>query len=191
MLHNVDNTHLLRIFTDFDLPCCEPLKDAHMTLLDPELVRAAFGHFATGVTIVTSTDANGAQLGMTASSFNSVSLDPPMVLWSAGAQAPEFEGFAACTKFAVHVLSDAQVALSNRFATPGIDKFEGVQWDTSEHQLPVIADCSLCLQCETVDCHDAGDHKILIGRVLAVDINPNKAPLLYYGSAYHQLGGKI
>ncbi len=162
-----------------------------MTTPDSETVRKAFGHFATGVTIVTAIDNDGKSVGMTASSFNSVSLDPPMVLWSAGAQAPEFEIFALCQKFAVHVLSASQMELSNRFATPGIDKFDGIDWQMSSLQLPVIAECPMCLQCDTVDRHDAGDHKILIGRVIGVDIRSDEPPLLYYGSAYHQLGGSL
>lgn len=162
-----------------------------MTLPLPETVREAFGHFATGVTIVTTTESDASPVGMTASSFNSVSLDPPMVLWSAGTQAPEYKSFAICQKYAVHVLSESQVELSNRFATPDIDKFSNIEWQLSEHGLPVIAGCPLCLQCETIACHDAGDHKILIGQVIGVDINSDESPLLYYGSAYHQLGDKI
>ena len=157
---------------------------------DSELVRQAFGHFATGVTIVTTIGADASPVGMTASSFNSVSLNPPMVLWSAGTQASEYETFANCKKFAVHILGESQDDLSNRFATPG-DKFKQTDWEMSSHGIPVIADCPMCLQCETVDCHDAGDHKILIGLVVGADIRSDDAPLLYYGSAYHRLGSKI
>lgn len=156
-----------------------------------ELVRRAFGRFATGVTIVTTVAPDGRNVGMTASSFNSVSLDPPMVLWSAGTQAAEYPVFAECRKFAVHVLSESQTELSNRFATPGIEKFEGIDWLLSSKDLPVISGCPLCLQCETVACHDASDHKILIGRVIDVDLNSEDSPLLYYGSAYHKLGDPI
>ena len=156
-----------------------------------DMVRKAFGHFASGVTIVTGVASDGRNVGMTVSSFNSVSLDPPMVLWSAGTQASEYDSFAVCSKFAVHVLSESQADLSNRFATPGIDKFSGLEWQMSEHGLPVIGSCPMCLQCETVTCHDAGDHKILIGRVVAANINSDESPLLYYGSAYHHLGDKI
>jgi len=159
--------------------------------LASETVRKAFGHFASGVTIVTAVSSDGSNVGMTVSSFNSVSLDPPMVLWSAGTQAPEYGSFAVCKKFAVHVLSETQAELSNRFATPDIDKFSGVEWQLSEHGLPVMSSCPMCLQCETVNCHDAGDHKILIGRVIEADINSDEPPLLYYGSAYHHLGDKI
>lgn len=162
-----------------------------MTLPAPDNLREAFGHFATGVTIVTTAGSDGSPVGMTASSFNSVSLDPPTVLWSAGTQAPEYESFAVCKKYAVHVLSESQAELSNRFATPGIDKFSTIEWQQSAHGLPVISGCPLCLQCETIACHDAGDHKILIGRVIGVDINSDEPPLLYYGSAYHHLGDKI
>ncbi len=156
-----------------------------------DVIRSAFGRFATGVTIVTALDAEGRNVGMTASSFNSVSLDPPMVLWSAGTQASEYEVFASCKQFAVHVLSENQTDLSNRFATPGIDKFDGTNWKMSDRQLPVIDNCPLCLQCETIASHQASDHRILIGLVIDVDFNSEEAPLLYYGSAYHRLGDPI
>lgn len=162
-----------------------------MTTPQSDIFRSAFGRFATGVTIVTAVGPDGKNVGMTASSFNSVSLDPPMVLWSAGTQAAEYDVFAHCKKFAVHVLSETQTELSNRFATPAIDKFDGVNWKLSSHDLPVLDSCPLCLQCETVASHDASDHKILIGLVVDVDINSEEPPLLYYGSAYHQLGKSI
>jgi len=156
-----------------------------------DVFRKAFGHFATGVTIVTAVAPDGKIAGMTASSFNSVSLDPPMVLWSAGTQAAEYEVFATCKKFAVHVLSESQAELSNRFATPGIDKFEGIDWSLSSNNLPVISGCPMCLQCETIAGHEVSDHKVLIGLVVDVDLNSEEPPLLYYGSAYYQLGDSI
>ncbi len=162
-----------------------------MTSSQPDLIRSAFGRFATGVTVVTTVGTNDRKVGMTASSFNSVSLDPPMVLWSAGTQASEYEVFANCDKFAVHVLSEKQTDLSNRFATPDIDKFEGVDWQLSSNNLPVLSDCPLCLQCETVASHQASDHKIIIGLVIDVDFGSEEPPLLYYGSAYHKLGDSI
>ncbi len=162
-----------------------------MTTSSPDLIRSAFGRFATGVTVVTTVGPNGRNVGMTASSFNSVSLDPPMVLWSAGTQASEYEVFANCEKFAVHVLSEKQTNLSNRFATPNIDKFEGVDWKLSSHNLPVLDSCPLCLQCETVASHQASDHRIIIGLVIDVNFASEEPPLLYYGSAYHKLGDTI
>ena len=156
-----------------------------------DVFRKAFGRFATGVTIVTAVAPDGRNVGMTASSFNSVSLDPPMVLWSAGTQAAEYEVFANCKKFAVHVLSEAQAELSNRFATPGIEKFDGIDWSLSGNELPVIGGCPLCLQCETVGRNEVSDHTILIGLVVDVDLNTEVPPLLYYGSAYHRLGDSI
>ena len=162
-----------------------------MEAIHSDLIRKAFGRFATGVTIVTTVDSDGGTLGMTASSFNSVSLDPPMVLWSAGRQASEYDVFAECKKYAVHVLSDAQAEMSNRFATPNIDKFEGVNWHMTENGLPMLADCPLCLECETVARHPASDHMILIGQVINVHLNEAHSPLLYYSSAYHSLGGPL
>ena len=162
-----------------------------MTTSQSDLIRSAFGRFATGVTIVTSVGPDGGNVGLTASSFNPVSLDPPMILWSAGTQASEYDVFTSCTRFAVHVLSESQTDLSNRFATPGIDKFDGVGWKLSSNKLPVLDGCPLCLQCETVARHQVSDHIILIGQVVDVDFSSEEPPLLYFGSAYYQLGDSI
>lgn len=162
-----------------------------MTENESDKLRKAFGRFATGVTVITMSDEDDRPLGMTASSFNSVSLDPPMVLWSAGQQAGEYERFAKCAKYAVHVLSDQQAGLSNHFATPSKDKFEAIDWQMSAHGLPLIAECPMCLQCETISRHEAGDHMILVGTVIDAHINSDAPPLLYYSSAYHHLGDGI
>ena len=162
-----------------------------MTSSQSDIIRSAFGRFATGVTVVTSVGPDGKNVGMTASSFNSVSLDPPMILWSVGTQASEYQVFSDCKKFAVHVLSESQAEVSNRFATPALDKFDGVNWKLSSHDLPVLDGCPLCLQCETVTSHQASDHKIIIGLVVDVYQNSEEPPLLYYGSSYHKLGDSI
>ena len=96
------------------------------TVIESKLLRDALGNFATGVTIVT-TSHDGRNVGLTANSFNSVSLDPPLVLWSLAKKSSNIEAFKAVDAFAVHILGADQEALSNQFATPGVDKFDGIE----------------------------------------------------------------
>src|ERR1700750_2976420 len=111
--------------------------------------RGALGPFATGVTIVTSRDAEGADVGMTANSFNSVSLDPPMVLWSIGRHSSNFDIFVKASHFAVHVLSAEQEALATRFATRGIERFAGLQIQRGAGNTPLLEGCAARFQCRT------------------------------------------
>ncbi|OED37160.1 hypothetical protein AB833_24770 [Chromatiales bacterium (ex Bugula neritina AB1)] len=163
-----------------------------------EQYRQALGLFATGVAIVTTVGSAGEPIGMTVSSFSSVSLDPPLVLWSVGQQAPEYEAFCQCRYYAIHFLAGKQQELSNRFATPGADKFAALE--TSEMiaagqntGVPVLSRSLACLQCEIEQNHLAGDHNILVGRVLSFSV-PDSAesgggepPLLYFGGTYREI----
>ena len=156
-----------------------------------ESTRIAFGQFATGVCIVTATN-SGVSIGMTVSSFNSVSLDPPLVLWSVGRHAPEYTAFCQASHYAIHVLANDQVALSNRFATPGIDKFEGIEVAISEQGVPLLSGTVACFHCAAMHNYPAGDHNILVGSVLLVDqAASGVAPLLYYSSGYHDIGAQV
>lgn len=130
-------------------------------------LRRALGTFATGVTIVTAPDGaeGGAPVGMTANSFNSVSLDPPLVLWSMDRGARSASAFRAARHFAVHVLADDQADLSNRFARKGEDKFAGLDWRESEHGVPLITGALATFECRTHAIHEGGDHEIIVGEV--------------------------
>src|SRR5258708_28113070 len=104
-------------------------------------LRDAFGSFATGVTIVTTSGPSGADIGLTANSFSSVSLDPPMVLWSLARTSSSIDAFRNCAHFAVHILSADQEALSARFASKGIDRFAGVALDRGPDGMPMLPVC--------------------------------------------------
>lgn len=164
-----------------------------MTVSDTEKTRIAFAKFATGVCIVTASD-EGQPIGMTVSSFNSVSLDPPLVLWSVGKHAPEYKAFCNAQYYAIHILCTDQVGLSNRFATPGIEKFEGLNTTLSEQGVPLLTGAVACFHCHSQHNYPAGDHNILVGAVIAVDetIAVNAvSPLLYFASGYRQVGGVV
>lgn len=137
--------------------------------IDPKLFRQALGTFTTGVTIVTTVDEAGNDVGVTANSFNSVSLDPPMVLWSIGKTSTNIDAFLAARHFAVHVLSGGQDALAMRFATRGIDRFEGLALTRGAGGVPLLDSCAARFQCRMAFQYEGGDHIILVGEVLEYD----------------------
>lgn len=153
------------------------------TSIDPKDFRRALGMFGTGVTIVTTCTQTGEKVGITANSFNSVSLEPPMVLWSLAKNARSLPAFSQASTWNVHILSNAQEALSNRFARAGEDKFAGVTLDSQPGQAPLLPDCTARFQCKTAFQYDGGDHIIFVGEVLAYDTNPHP-PLLYVTGGY-------
>ena len=138
-------------------------------VIDGKRFRQALGSFTTGITIVTTVDEGGADVGMTANSFNSVSLDPPMVLWSIGRSSSNFEVFVKAPHFAVHVLAADQEALATRFATRGVDRFAGAALQRGAGGIPLLDGCAARFQCRTAFRHDSGDHVILVGEVLELD----------------------
>ena len=154
---------------------------------DARALRNALGRFATGVTIITTVDAQAAPVGLTANSFNSLSLDPPLVLWSLRRNSPNLPIFAAATFFAVNVLGEAQLDLSRRFASPVDDKFAEGQWAAGAGGVPLLAGCAAVFECERVAQQDAGDHVLFIGRVLALSESA-VPPLLFQAGHYRMLG---
>lgn len=158
-----------------------------MTTGDPRELRNAFGTFATGVTVVTTVDAEGSPRGFTANSFSSVSLDPPLVSVCIANRAGSFPAFSACRNFAVNILSDAQEEVSNAFASPTGRRFEAVSWHSGTTGSPLLAGTVAWFDCETHDTVQAGDHLILIGRV--ADYAQTAAnPLGYCRGAYVRFG---
>lgn len=145
--------------------------------------RDALGAFATGVTIATTSDVHGQPVGVTASSFNSVSLDPPLILWSLARTSLSHDAFSASGHFAVHVLAATQEELSNRFARRGDDKFAGVAWQPGVLGSPLLAEYAARFQCRTRHMYEGGDHVILVGEVVAHDFC-NVPPLLFHGGRY-------
>lgn len=148
--------------------------------------RQALGQYATGITIITARDSDNAPIGMTANSFASVSLDPPLVLWSVDKASPLYAGFAAASHYAVHVLDDSQQSLSHRFANDDVDKFADLNFQAGIEQLPLLDQYSALLQCKVVDRHEAGDHLILIGEVLNFQ-QESADPLLFFAGNYRRL----
>lgn len=133
--------------------------------VDTRELRRTLGQFATGVTIVTCLAEDGAPVGMTANSFSSVSLDPPLVLWSLDRRARSFPAFSAARHFAFSVLAQDQVELSNRFAQPGVEKFATVDWRPGIAGVPLIPDPAAHFECTQHATFDGGDHLIVVGRV--------------------------
>ncbi|MCP1462396.1 MULTISPECIES: p-hydroxyphenylacetate 3-hydroxylase reductase component [unclassified Pseudomonas] len=150
---------------------------------DPRAFRRALGNFATGVTVVTAADASGRKVGVTANSFNSVSLDPPLVLWSIDKRSSSHGVFEEASHFAVNVLAADQIDLSNNFARPKDDRFAEIAYAPGEGGAPVFADCAARFHCEKYQQVDGGDHWIMIGKVVAFD-DFGRSPLLYHQGAY-------
>lgn len=150
---------------------------------DPAEFRKALGSFATGVTIITTRSADGTPVGLTANSFNSVSLTPPLVLWSLANTSASLEVFRNAEHWAVHVLATDQEALSGRFAKRGIDKFAGLDTDTGRGGTPLLRGCTARFQCRTAFQYEGGDHLIFVGEVLDFD-RSEAAPLVFHGGRY-------
>jgi len=155
--------------------------------ITPQALRSALGRFATGVTIITCVDTAGQRVGLTANSFNALSLDPPLVLWSLRVGSPVFEAFESATHFTVNVLAASQIELSRRFAAPVEDRFAEGQWSVGLGGAPVLAGCTAVFECRTQARLDGGDHRLFIGEVLRV-VEHGIAPLLFHGGQYRTLG---
>ncbi|SEG53692.1 MULTISPECIES: flavin reductase family protein [Halopseudomonas] len=154
--------------------------------LDTKQFRQALGSFTTGVTIVTTCGPDGNDYGLTANSFNSVSMDPPMVLWSINKESSSAPAFMGSDHFAVHILATDQESLSNRFAKSGADKFESLALERGFGDVPLLAGCSARFQCKTSYQYEGGDHIILVGEVMAFD-RYDSAPLVFHGGGYRSL----
>ncbi|MFK7871052.1 MAG: flavin reductase family protein [Roseobacter sp.] len=144
-------------------------------------LRAAFGEFATGVTIVTTLQGDKL-VGMTANSFSSVSLEPPLVMWCPAKSSSRHTAFAAASHFAVHVLAADQEALALAFARRA-DAFDTVETTQTPQGVPLMPGCLARFECRTHALHPAGDHSIILGEVERVTTRP-AAPLLFYQSAF-------
>jgi len=110
--------------------------------IDPKAFRRALGNFATGVTIITTRGADGTNIGVTASSFNSLSMDPPLILWSSIKETPSCKVFEAASHFAVNILASDQMEMSNHFARQQEDKFDGVEWEAGLGGAPIFPNCA-------------------------------------------------
>ena len=156
---------------------------------DQQSFRHALGAFATGVTIITAVDAKGADVGMTANSFNSVSLTPPMVLWSLGRGSTNIAAFLEAKHFAVHILATDQDALATRFAVRGIDRFAGLSLGRGVGGVPLLEGAAARLECRTAFQYEGGDHVIFVGEVLAFD-HWEREPLVFKRGRFALAVGK-
>lgn len=153
---------------------------------DTRTLRDAFGSFATGVTIVTTAVPGGVDIGLTANSFSSVSLDPPMVLWSLARTSGCIDAFRSGAHFAVHILSADQEALSARFASKGIDRFESLALDRGPDGIPMLRDCMARFACKLAYQYEGGDHVIFVGEIVDFGYSARK-PLVFHGGRYGML----
>ncbi len=154
---------------------------------DARTFRDALGCFATGVTVVTAMDSAGCPIGLTANSFTSVSLDPPLLLVCIANDAGSAAVLKAADRFAVNVLQIGQQPTSNRFAGKGEDRFAATEWQVGEFGTPVLTGSLSSFECAREEIHGAGDHFILVGRVLKAIFEPRRDPLLYFRGKYRRL----
>lgn len=150
--------------------------------LSNEDFRRCLSEFGTGVTVIT-TQVEGEPYGMTSNSFASVSLDPPLVLWSIRRESTSFEAFRSCEHFAVNILADGQIPLSQRFAKSGPEKFSDLAWQEGVGGAPLLDDVVAQFQCRAHSAFDGGDHVILVGEVLGSE-RFAKQPLLFSKGRY-------
>ncbi len=154
---------------------------------DPRELRNALGRFATGVCVITAVSDDGMPLGLTANSFASVSLSPPLVLWSLQNNSEVFATFAGPRHFAINVLAAEQMELSNRYARKGDHVLEPAHFRYGRHGTPVLRDALVTFECDLHATHDGGDHVIIVGRVRELLTRPTGEPLVFYSGAYREL----
>ncbi|MEP5759000.1 MAG: flavin reductase family protein [Litoreibacter sp.] len=158
--------------------------------IDPRELRNVLGCFATGVAIVTSIGDQGKPVGMTINSFSSVSLDPPLVLWSLGLNSPTRNAYASHPSFAINIMCSESKDVSLHFARPSDDKFANVDWTPGHDGVPVLNDALATLECTVEDRIISGDHEICIGRVVKL-AQKEGDPLLFHRGKFAHLGQLI
>ena len=152
---------------------------------DSRKLRDTFGRFATGVTVVSTVNGSGEFFGLTANSFTSLSLDPPLVLFCLDYKALSFDTFRETSHFVVNVLGEDQEELSAHFARSSVDKWNGVDYETWKTGCPVLPESIAVLECLTVARHEGGDHLIIIGQVERIRYDESETkPLLYFKGRY-------
>lgn len=149
-----------------------------MVTFDPKEFRRACGQFLTGVTIVTVRASDGTPMGLTANSFTSVSLNPPLVLVCVDKGIGSYTAFRVGGTYAVHILGEDQADLSTRFASKGADKFGGLEWTEGLGGAPILPDYLTCMECRVVHAYEGGDHSILVGQVEWFTVRDQQRPPL-------------
>lgn len=154
--------------------------------IEAQELRRVLGHFATGVTVITTKDKEGAPNGLTANAFMSLSLNPPLVLISVDKGATCYSCFELQNGFTVNFLSEAQEEISRRFATKGADKFAGLNWHAGSNGAAIIEGSLGYVECKITQCHDGGDHTIVVGEIVNVSATGDR-PLLFFKGKYQRL----
>jgi flavin reductase (DIM6/NTAB) family NADH-FMN oxidoreductase RutF len=149
----------------------------------PKDLRQAFGRFGTGVTVITTRAPDGRRIGVTVNSFNTVSLEPPIVLWSLFIASPSLHAFSAAGHFAVNVLTLEQIDLSRRFSRPSEDRFAGVEFSEGLAGVPVLTGCAASIECTVHSAQVVGDHVLFLGQVERYSY-VHAAPLLVFNGQY-------
>jgi flavin reductase (DIM6/NTAB) family NADH-FMN oxidoreductase RutF len=156
---------------------------------DSHRLRDALGQFATGIIVLTGQTDSGVRIGMTMNSFNSVSLDPPLVLFSIRRNSSSLAEWRQCARYGINVLREEQEGLSNRFAGGQTAKWDNLIVPASQTGVPIFPDALVTFECETYARYDGGDHEIFVARVIA--LHDNKAeqgrPILFFRGKYRQL----
>jgi flavin reductase (DIM6/NTAB) family NADH-FMN oxidoreductase RutF len=147
--------------------------------------REALGMFATGVTIVTARAADGSLVGLTANSFNSVSLAPPLVLWSLARGAASMAALSTGSHYAINILAASQRELAERFATKDVDRWADVAFSEGVGGAPVLVGAAASFECFNRSRYDEGDHVIFVGEVERCTHNPGASPLLFHGGRFY------
>ncbi len=155
--------------------------------IDPRAFRSALGCFATGVTVITTLDPKGRPVGFTANSFNSVSLEPPLVLFSLGRRALSLRAFLSSHDFAVNVLAADQQWLSDLFGKAAADRWAGLDFETWDSGCPILPGAVANFECHTRYTHDGGDHVIFVGEVGAMAYDDQRRPLVFHQGRYRDL----
>lgn len=154
---------------------------------DSRVLRGALGRFATGVCLITVVDGEGQALAMTANSFSSVSLEPPLVLWNLQKNSEVYPAFATPQYFAINILSSEQQGHSNQYAKKGDHQLAAEHFITGKFGAPIITEALVNFECELEATHEGGDHLIIVGRVRDMLQREDGDPLLFYHGAYREL----
>ncbi len=155
--------------------------------IDGREFRDALGRFATGVCLITTTTPDGKALALTANSFASVSLDPPLVLWSLQNNSDVYDAYATPKHYAINILSDQQQDLSGRYARKGEHELDPAHYSPGDDGAPLITGALTSFECDLHQTHDGGDHLIIVGRVTRMRNGDGGAPLVFYSGGYREL----
>jgi flavin reductase (DIM6/NTAB) family NADH-FMN oxidoreductase RutF len=159
--------------------------------IDSRELRTILGRFATGVCVITTVTPADKAVGLTANSFSSVSLEPPLVLWSLQNNSESYADFARPQRYAINILTSDQEALSTQYARKGDHELAAEHYSRGLFGNPILEGALASFECELETTHEAGDHLIIIGRVMAMEVRSTGDPLVFYSGAYRKLHGVI